>query len=156
MSVEVDQSRGNDAEIWTVSLRDHELYAFTRLKRVFSPHDTRYRVILVDARKLLACADRDTDDYVLPSVQYWHPGKVQGIREFLNPSHPRIPEMPFISFRTRNRRSMLGLIGLAKEGVVSFRNGQHRARYMASAGATSFPVEVLQSEADLLQRFCGV
>ncbi|WP_415868967.1 plasmid fertility inhibition factor family protein, partial [Burkholderia ubonensis] len=110
----------------------------------------------LNARKLLACADRDTNDYVLPSVQYWHPGKLHGICAFLDPGRPRVPEMPYVTFRTRSTRTLLGLIGFSKEGVVSFRNGQHRARYMAFAGATCFPVEVHETEADLLQRYCGV
>jgi hypothetical protein len=44
---------------------------------------------------------------------------------------------------------------LDKAGVVSFRNGQHRARYLAFAGAVSFPVEVHETEAALLERYCG-
>lgn len=39
--------------------------------------------------------------------------------------------------------------------VVTFRNGQHRARYLAFAGATSLPVEVHETEAALLERYCG-
>lgn len=153
--MKVDQARRTDVEIWKVRLRNHEPYAYTRLKRAFVSDDSRHRVVMVDARKLLTCADRDTTDYVLPPVEQWYPGKIRGIREFLDPSHARIPEMPYVSFRTRNCRTLLGLVGLEKEGVVSFRNGQHRARYLAFAGAASFPVEAHETEAALLAVYCG-
>ncbi|CAN0626605.1 conserved protein of unknown function [Burkholderia multivorans] len=142
-------------EIWSVRLPGHTPYTVTRLKRTFLSEDSRHRVVMVDTGKLLTCADRDTSDYVLPAVQYWHPGKVRGIRGFLDPSQARIPEMPYVTFKTRNKRTLLGLIGLSKEGVVSFRNGQHRARDMASAGARNLPVEVHETEAALLTRYCG-
>ncbi|MCO5396755.1 plasmid fertility inhibition factor family protein [Ralstonia soli] len=153
--MEVDQALRSDVEIWNVRLRNHEPYEFARLKRVFVSDDSRHRVVMVDARKLLACADRDTTDYVLPPVADWYPGKARGIREFLDPSQPRIPEMPYVTFKTRHRRTLLGSIGLEKEGIASFRNGQHRARYLAFAGAASFPVEVHETEAALLERYCG-
>ncbi len=153
--MEIDQARRNDVEIWNVRLHNHEPYAFARLKRAFVSDDTRHRVVMVDAKKLLTCADRDTTDYVLPPVEEWYPGKVRGIRAFLDPSQSRIPEMPYVTINTRSRRMLFGLILLDKEGVVSFRNGQHRARYMAFAGAPSFPVEVHETEVALLERHCG-
>ena len=154
--MEVDQAHHNSGvETWNVQLAGHEPYAFIRLKRAFASDDARHRVVMVDAKKLLTCADRDTTDYVLSPVQEWYPGKVRGIREFLDPSQSRIPEMPYVSINTRSRHMLFSLIGLDKEGVVSFRNGQHRARYMAFAGATSFPVEVYETEAALLERYCG-
>lgn len=143
-------------ETWTVRLPGHTPYTITRLKRTFLSDDYRRRVVIIDTKELLTCADRDTSDYVLPDVQYWHLGKVHGIRGFLDPSQARIPEMPYVTFKTRNKRTLLGWIGLSKDGVVSFRNGQHSARYMASAGATSLPVEVHETETALLTRYCGV
>ncbi|WP_080439988.1 plasmid fertility inhibition factor family protein [Burkholderia ubonensis] len=151
----LDQVQRHDANTWIVQLPGHEPYAFTRLKRVFSSDDVRHRVVVVDSRKLLACADRDTIDYVLPHVPYWHPGKVSGIREFLAPGQLRIPEMPHVTISTKRARTLLGLVGLSKAGVVSFRNGQHRARYLAFVGATNFPVEVHETEAALLEHYCG-
>ena len=142
--------------VWEVALPSHEYYPFTRLKAGFNTDDARHCVVMVDARKLLQCADRDTTDYVLPDVPYWHPGKIGGIREFLDPQQSRVPEMPYVTFSTRHQHSMLGLLGLVHEGVVSFRNGQHRARYMAYAGASSFPVEVHETEAKALALYCGV
>ncbi|MDB0573396.1 hypothetical protein LBW59_21850 [Ralstonia solanacearum] len=142
-------------EIWEVPLHDHKPYAFVRLQRTFAPEDVQHQVILVDAAKLLLCADRDATNYVLPPAQYWHAGKRNGIRDFLDPTQADVPKMPTISFNTRRCRSLLGLMGFAKEGVVSFRNGQHRARYLAFAGATCFPVEVLASEAAMLAHYCG-
>ncbi|MBR8312126.1 hypothetical protein KDW36_02805 [Burkholderia dolosa] len=142
-------------DVWIVELPGHPHYAYTRLKRVFSSDDSRHRVVTVDVKKLLVCADRDMTDYVLPSVEYWAPGKAAGIRAFLAPDQPRIPDMPFITFRETRTRTLLGIPGLSKVGVASFRNGQHRARYLAHAGATSLPVEVHETEADLLARYCG-
>jgi len=142
--------------VWEVTLPTHEYYPMTRLKAVFTEPGARHRVVLVDTRKLLDCADRDTTDYVLPDVPYWHPGKIRGIREFLDPAQTRIPDMPYVTFDTRHRRNFLGLLGLAHEGVVSFRNGQHRARYLAYAGAKAFPVEVHETEAAALALYCGV
>jgi len=142
--------------VWEIVLPEHEHYTMTRLKAAFTEPGTRHRVVLVDVRKLLECADRDTTDYVLPDVPYWHPGKIRGIREFLDPSQVRIPDMPYVTFGTRHRRSFLGILGLAHEGVVSFRNGQHRARYLAYAGAKTFPVEVHETEAAALALYCGV
>ncbi len=142
--------------VWEVALPSHDLYPSTRLKAAFTARDSRHCVVMVDARKLLQCADRDTTDYVLPEVTYWHPGKARGIREFLDPRANRVPEMPYVTFSTRHRPSLLGMFGLAHEGVVSFRNGQHRARYMAYAGAVAFPVEVHETEARALTLYCGI
>lgn len=141
--------------IWTVPLPDHPAFASVRLKRIFSLPDSRHVVVLVDAKALLACADRDPTDYVLPAPQYWQPGKVKGLREFLEPGQSRVPEMPYVLFSTRRTNGFVGLLGLAREGVVSFRNGQHRARYMAYAGALCFPVEVHETEAESLRKYCG-
>lgn len=153
--MELEHEQRDDLDIWVVQLPGHAPFGNTRLKRMFLSDDTRHRVVIVDIHKLLACADRDKSDYVLSSVRDWPSGKVRGIREFLDPSHERIPEMPYVTFSMRRTRTMLGWIGLSWEGVVSFRNGQHRARYMDFAGATSVPVEVHETEAELLRRYCG-
>ncbi|WP_175944616.1 plasmid fertility inhibition factor family protein [Burkholderia pyrrocinia] len=145
----------NGVDVWIIQLPGHVPYAYTHLKRVFSSDDSRHRVVTIDLKKLLTCADRDTTDYVLPSVQYWAPGKAAGIREFLDPDQDKIPDMPLITFRVTRTRAPLGIPGLSKVGVASFRNGQHRARYLAYAGATILPVEVHETEADLLVRYCG-
>ncbi|KUZ40788.1 plasmid fertility inhibition factor family protein [Burkholderia territorii] len=149
------RAQHDGVDVWIIPLSGHAAYTSTHLKRVFASDDSRHRVVTVDLTKLLACADRDTTDYVLPSVQYWAPGKAVGIRDFLDPAQARIPEMPFITFRETRTRTLLGIPGLSKVGVASFRNGQHRARYLAYAGATSLPVEVHETEADLLVRYCG-
>lgn len=140
---------------WIVPIPNHSPYSFTRMKCGYDAPDSRHKVVVIDLARLLACADRDTTDYVLGSAQYWHPGKVRGIREFLAPTEVRIPEMPYVTFRTRRTRTLSGLIGISREGVVSFRNGQHRARYLAFAGARSLPVEAHETEAEMLARFCG-
>lgn len=149
------RAQQNGVDVWIVQLPGHAPYAYTHLKRVFASDDSRHRVVTIDLKKLLTCADRDTTDYVLPSVQYWTPGKAAGIREFLDPGQDRIPDMPFITFRETRTRTLLGIPGLSKVGVASFRNGQHRARYLAYAGATTIPVEIHETEADLLVRYCG-
>lgn len=136
-------------------LLEHAWYGHARLKRVFDTDGTRHQVVLVDARKLLACADRDDTDYVLKPVAAWHAGKVRGIREFLDPDNPRIPQMPYVTISTRRAPGLLGWMMLEREGVVAFRNGQHRARYLADAGARWFPVEVHEREAALLRELCG-
>ena len=141
--------------VWVVPLLEHTWYGHVRLKRVFDTDGTRHQVVLVDARKLLACADRDDTDYVLKPVAEWHAGKVRGIREFLDPDNPRIPPMPYVTISTRRAPGLLGWVMLEREGVVAFRNGQHRARYLADAGARWFPVEVHEREAALLRELCG-
>ncbi|MFM0318122.1 hypothetical protein PQR36_24820 [Paraburkholderia nemoris] len=143
--------------VWNVPLHEHEhpWYDHVRLKRVFVTDGTRHQVVMVDARKLLECADRDNTDYVLKPVAEWHSGKVRGIREFLDPENPRIPQMPYVTISTRRAPGLLGWFGLEREGVVAFRNGQHRARYLADAGARWFPVEVHEREAALLREMCG-
>ncbi|RDK00689.1 plasmid fertility inhibition factor family protein [Paraburkholderia lacunae] len=141
--------------VWVVPLHDHPWYDHVRLRRVFVADGTRHQVVLVDARKLLACADRDDTDYVLKPVAEWHSGKMRGIREFLDPDNPRIPAMPYVTVTTRRAPGLLGWLGLEREGVVAFRNGQHRARYLADAGARWFPVEVHEREAALLREVCG-
>ncbi|RKP54901.1 hypothetical protein D7S86_14505 [Pararobbsia silviterrae] len=141
--------------MWTVPLPEHPPFAFVHLKRVFTLPDSRHVVVLVDAKALLACADRDPTDYVLPAPQYWQQGKVKGLREFLEPGQTRIPEMPYVLFSTRRAKGLAGWLGLASEGVVSFRNGQHRARYLTHAGAICFPVEVHETEAEALRKWCG-
>ncbi|WP_090690137.1 plasmid fertility inhibition factor family protein [Paraburkholderia phenazinium] len=141
--------------IWIVPLYEHPWYDHVRLKRVFVADATRHQVVLVDARKLLECASRDNTDYVLKPVAEWHAGKVRGIREFLDPENPRIPQMPYVTVSTRRAPGMMGWLRLEHEGVVAFRNGQHRARYLAEAGARWFPVEVAEREAALLREVCG-
>jgi hypothetical protein len=141
--------------VWIVRLQGHALYDFVRLKRVFIGRDSRHQVVLVDVKKLLECADRDDTDYVLKAVSDWHAGKVKGIREFLDPDNPRVPEMPYVTISVRRAPGLLGLIGVHREGVVSFRNGQHRARYLAHAGALCMPVEVHEREAELLRQMCA-
>jgi hypothetical protein len=140
---------------WIVMLTHHSHYGQVRLKRIFTVDGARHQVVLVDPQRLLTCADRDNTDYVLRPVNEWHSGKVRGIREFLDPSNVRIPEMPYVTVCTRRARGLAGLFGLEKEGVVAFRNGQHRARYLAAAGARCFPVEVHEREAALLHQMCG-
>jgi hypothetical protein len=141
--------------VWIVPLPRHPLFDHVRLKRVFSGSDSRHRVVVVDSARLLACADRDQTDYVLKPVPEWHPGKINGIRAFLDPAGSRVPEMPYVTFTECRASGLLGLLGLQHEGVVAFRNGQHRARYLAYAGALSFPVEVHEREAQALIAYCG-
>ena len=153
-AVALAPSLGPDA-VWFVPLADHPHYDHVRLKRLFEDDQSHHRVVVVEARKLLECAERDDTDYVLPPVGDWHSGKVKGIRDFLDPENARIPAMPYVTVDTRRVRGLRGWLGLQREGVVSFRNGQHRARYMIHAGAIAFPVEVHEREAALLATLCG-
>jgi hypothetical protein len=141
--------------LWIVPLPDHPGYDHVRFSRVFATDGTRHEVVVVDMRKLLLCADRDETDYVLKPVSDWHAGKVRGIREFLDPGNPRVPQMPYVTVSTRRAPGLAGWMRLAREGVVAFRNGQHRARYLAWAGAEWLPVEVHEREAPLLREVCG-
>ena len=141
--------------VWIVPLNGHASYDHVRLKRVFATDGTRHEVVLIDVRKLMQCADRDDTDYVLRPVHEWHMGKVRGIREFLDPDNARVPEMPYVTISARRSPGLLGWFALEHEGVVAFRNGQHRARYLASAGARWLPVEVHEREAALLRQYCG-
>lgn len=143
------------ANVWIVPLPGHPAFDHVRLRRVFPGSQSRHRVVLVDSARLLECADRNDTDYVLKAVPEWHPGKINGIRAFLDPAEARVPEMPYVTFSVRRASGLLGLLGLQHEGVVAFRNGQHRARYMAYAGAVSFPVEVHEREAEALIAYCG-
>jgi hypothetical protein len=140
---------------WIVPLPGHRDYDHVRLQRVFAADGTRHDVVIVDLHKLLECADRDETDYVLRPVGDWHAGKVRGIREFLDPDNERVPQMPYVTISTRRAAGLAGWFGLAHEGVVAFRNGQHRARYLAWAGALWLPVEVHEREAQLLREMCG-
>ncbi len=141
--------------LWTVPIAGHPGYDHVRFKRVFVTDGARHVVVIVDVRKLLVCADRDNTDYVLRPVNDWHSGKVRGIREFLDPANTRVPEMPYVTVTTRRAAGLFGFVGLRREGVVAFRNGQHRARYLAHAGAAWLPVEVHEREAGLLRELCG-
>jgi hypothetical protein len=157
LSPEPHREAATDTDpIWIVPLPLHSHYDHVRLKRVFVDDGTRHQVVMVDAFKLLQCANRDETDYVLKSVDDWHAGKIRGIREFLDPGNARIPEMPYVTITQRKRRGLMGWLGIEHEGVVAFRNGQHRARYLAHVGAKSFPVEVAEREAELLISLCGV
>jgi len=141
--------------LWIVPLPDHPPYDHVRFSRVFAADGTRHEVVIVDLRKLLQCANRDETDYVLKPVDEWHAGKVRGIREFLDPDNQRVPQMPYVTVSTRRAPGLAGWLRLAHEGVVAFRNGQHRARYLAWAGALWLPVEVHEREAPLLRELCG-
>ncbi|WP_395066971.1 plasmid fertility inhibition factor family protein [Paraburkholderia silvatlantica] len=140
---------------WTVPLPDHDAYDHVRFKRVFTTDGTRHVVVIVDLHELLLCANRDDTDYVLKPVDDWHIGKIRGIREFLDPDNERVPQMPYVTISKRRVQGLAGWLGLAHEGVVAFRNGQHRARYLAWAGALWLPVEVHEREAALLREMCG-
>jgi hypothetical protein len=141
--------------LWIVPLPEHLPYDHVRFSRVFATDGSRHEVVIVDIHKLLQCADRDETDYVLKPVDEWHAGKVRGIREFLDPGNQRVPQMPYVSVSTRRAPGVAGWLRLAREGVVAFRNGQHRARYLAWAGALWLPVEVHEREAPLLRELCG-
>lgn len=141
--------------LWIVPLPGHPDYDHVRFRRVFRTDGTRHEVVVVDLQKLLLCADRDDTDYVLRPVGDWHAGKVRGIRDFLDPENERVPQMPYVTISTRRASGLAGWLGLAREGVVAFRNGQHRARYLAWAGALWLPVEVHEREAPLLRELCG-
>lgn len=140
---------------WIVPVPGHHPYDHVRFKRVFATDGTRHEVVVVDLYKLLVCADRDDTDYVLKPVDDWHMGKVRGIREFLDPRNERVPQMPYVTIMKRRVDGFAGWLGLAHEGVVAFRNGQHRARYLSWAGAMWLPVEVHEREASLLRELCG-
>ena len=140
---------------WVVPVPAHHPYDYVRFKRVFTTDGTRHEVVIVDLHKLLVCAERDDTDYVLKPVDDWHMGKVRGIREFLDPHNERVPQMPYVTIARRRAAGLAGWLGLAHVGVVAFRNGQHRARYLAWAGATWLPVEVHEREAPLLRELCG-
>ncbi|WP_418789228.1 plasmid fertility inhibition factor family protein [Paraburkholderia pallida] len=140
---------------WVVPVPAHHPYDHVRFKRVFTTDGTRHEVVIVDLHKLLVCAERDDTDYVLKPVDDWHAGKVRGIREFLDPHNERVPQMPYVTIAKRRAGGLAGWFGLAHVGVVAFRNGQHRARYLAWAGATWLPVEVHEREAPLLRELCG-
>ncbi|WP_213297399.1 plasmid fertility inhibition factor family protein [Paraburkholderia sacchari] len=140
---------------WIVPVPGHHPYDHVRLKRVFATYGTRHEVVVVDLYKLLVCADRDDTDYVLKPVDDWHLGKVRGIREFLDPRNERVPQMLYVTIVKRRVAGLAGWLGFAHEGVVAFRNGQHRARYLSWAGAQWLPVEVHQREAPLLRELCG-
>jgi hypothetical protein len=143
--------------VWIVPLGDHaDYYDQVRLRRVFfDEHDACHCVVIVDTCKLLRCADRDRTDYVLPPVGQWHSGKICGIRAFLDPAGDQIPTMPHVTIGTRRAPGLRGWLGLDRIGVVAFLNGQHRARYLAHAGAQTIPVEVHEREAGLLKAMCG-
>lgn len=141
--------------LWIVPLIDHPPFDHVRFKRVFTTDGTRHEVVIVDLHRLLICADRDDTDYVLKPVDDWHTGKVRGIREFLDPQNERVPQMPYVTITKRRAPGVAGWFGMAHEGVVAFRNGQHRARYLAWAGALWLPVEVHEREAPLLRELCG-
>ena len=63
--------------------------------------------------------------------------------------------MPYVTVTKRRTPGLFGWLGLDHEGVVAFRNGQHRTRYLAEAGARWMPVEVHEREAALLREVCG-
>ena len=139
---------------WEVRVPGLSPYGFTRVTRTPCSNSHHYQVVWVDARRLLACADRSPVSRAAPVAQ-WYAGKRYGMEDFLMPIHQRVPEMPRVAFRLKRRRTLFGLLGLRKEGVVTFLDGMHRAQYMAFAGATQFPVEVHVREAALLQAHCG-
>lgn len=149
------QSSGIGAAYWDVRVPALPPYGFTRLTRAACPDPAQYCVVVVKADDLIACADRALYTPELKAVPQWYLGKMYGMEDFLRPVQARVPEMPRVTVRLRRRHTLFGLMGVNKEVVVRFINGEHRARYMAFAGATEFPVEVTLSEAELLQRHCG-
>lgn len=143
-----------EVENWVVQLRgDHPDYTEVKLKRAFSKNK-EYMVVVVDADKLMECYGRGMPDYILPSVEKWKKGKAEAIKEFLNPN-TGIPETAHISFETRERKRLFGILKSVREGVISFNNGRHRTIYMTWAGAKKIPVEVHVDDVKSLIEFCG-
>jgi hypothetical protein len=143
-------------KIWIVQLgASHTPYTHVEFIRG-RDHVDGYEVVMVDVEKLMTCFDRD--NVTLPLVSAWKESKVEGIRNFLNPTEGAC-EMPSIGFVVRNReiKTLFGLRSKTmSEAVASFTNGRHRSRYLQFAGAVTMPVEIASSEAPLLRRFCGI
>lgn len=138
--------------LWRVTLSNsHQPYNYCLLERGFPTVDY-ITVVVVDAKKLMQCFRRCS--LAIPSADKWEPKKRESIREFLDPrAGPR--EMPYIGFELREKKRFFGLLKSRQLGVVTFTNGRHRARYLQSAGADCFPVEVGIKDAALLEIYCG-
>ncbi|WP_372454197.1 plasmid fertility inhibition factor family protein [Burkholderia catarinensis] len=144
-------------KIWQVRLGlDHTPYAHVDFKRSHD-HVDGYTVVTVDVDRFMTCFERDK--LVIPCPIEWKQGKLEGIRDFLNPEGGAC-DMPVVGFSLRavKRRRLWGILKpeIEKVPVAGFTNGRHRARYLQYAGAVIMPVEVHESEAMLLRKHCGV
>lgn len=136
--------------IWQVRLgANHTPFAHVDFKRSHD-HVDGYTVVTVDAARFMVCFERDK--LVIPRPTEWKKGKLEGIRDFLDPKGGAC-DMPVIGFslRTVEHRRLCGFLAPRIETVpiAGFTNGRHRARYLQYAGAAIMPVEVHESEAML-------
>lgn len=141
---------------WTVQLgATHVPYTHVDLKRS-RDHVDGYEVVMVDLDRLITCFERD--HYVIPHVSAWEAAKRDGFHEFLNPAGGAC-EMLVVSFslKEKTHQRFFGFIAPRVEevAVVTFTNGRHRTRYLQFAGAAVIPVEVHESEAVQLRKYCG-
>jgi hypothetical protein len=142
---------------WTVQLiATHVPYTHVDLKRC-RDHVDGYQVVMVDLDRLITCFERD--HYAVPHVSAWAAAKRDGLQTFLNPAEGAC-EMPVVGFslKEKTHQRCFGFIAPRVEtvAVASFTNGRHRTRYLQFAGAAVIPVEVHESEAALLRKYCGV
>jgi hypothetical protein len=140
------------SEKWRVQLStSHTPYSHVDLKRSHD-HVKGYEVVIVDLGSLMTCFE--SDQVVIPHVTAWKTEKREAIQAFLDPAEGAC-DMPVVGFtlRTKMHRRLFGLIAprIEKVPVAGFTNGRHRARYLHFAGATVIPVEVHETEADLLR-----
>lgn len=142
--------------IWQVRLgANHTPYAHVDFKRSHD-HVDGYTVVTVDVHRFMVCFERDK--FVIPRPIEWETGKLEGVRDFLDPKGGAC-DMPVIGFalRTVKHLRLWGLLAptIEEVPVAGFTNGRHRARYLQYAGAATMPVEVHESEAMLLRKHCG-
>ena len=137
--------------VWTVPLPASAPYPHVRFKREKSDPD--YSVVVVDLNVLMMLHDRD--HMSIPEPTAWPARKLEGIRNFLDPSDPGEPLMPRVSVWDAPRPGWFARLTKKTHAAVIFGNGRHRARYLRHVGATHIPVEVAFNSKTRLQELCG-
>jgi hypothetical protein len=151
-----------DDLLWHVQLSvAHPQYQQVSLRR--RPGYPDHEVVIVDAQKLIRYSSQDLRvGYVIGPVETWDADKRKGMFEFLAPPKLREQhvEMPIVSFNevtVSEREACFWLFKRARQRhlqYVSYTNGRHRARYLASTGALEIPVMCRKDQVGILSAHC--
>jgi len=141
----------NEKKLWTVKLHqsncDYDEVKLVRKMNIL-PHMV---VIEVDINKLLYFYENSVG-YKVSAVSEWPLDQKEKITNYLNPKNsPR--GMPFISFA---KEEFTDSYKEPLKYMASFNCCRHRTIFMASQGAKSIPIEVNESEAELVRIHCGI
>lgn len=140
---------------------DHPEYQSVALRRRSGCKN--YKVVEVDADKLIHYSNLNRPDFVIAPVECWQPSEREAFFQFLAPPRPleKPVEMPIISFNDECvvqyvRKWCFFKVAVRHRRIyIGYTNGRHRTRYLYYAGAKLIPVMCPDSDVSALKFYCG-